>query len=117
MRSARFSLRPFALGAAAALLSAALSGCHLFHRGHAEAAVKPHVTLASQVAPMLPVDLTKVQPNEAGLVPILEYHDLVSSLKTTGLSVPRVRVPQGHPVAVRPQLPPGQPARLCRTAK
>ncbi len=88
MRSARSSLRPFALGTAAALISAALSGCHLFHRGHAEAAVKPHAAPAAQVAPMLPVDLTKVQPNEAGLVPILEYHDLVKSLKTTGYQYP-----------------------------
>ena len=88
MRSARFSLRLFALGGAAALLSGALSGCHLFHRGHVEAGVRPKVTLASAIPPMLPVDLTKVQPNEAGLVPILEYHDLVKTLKTTGYQYP-----------------------------
>ena len=28
--------------------------------------------------PMLPLDLKTVQPNEAGLVPILEYHDLIA---------------------------------------
>ena len=88
MRSAHFSPRPFALGVAATLLCGVLSGCHLLHRGRAEGIVKPKVTLANRVQPMLPVDLTKVQPNEAGLVPILEYHDLVKSLKTTGYQYP-----------------------------
>ena len=37
---------------------------------------------------MQPVDLTKVQPNEAGLVPILEYHDITLSTKTTGYQYP-----------------------------
>ena len=88
MRSARFSPRLLALGLAAALFSGLLSGCHLLHRGQAGVAAKPRPMLAAQVAPMLPVDLTKVQPNEAGLVPILEYHDLVKGLKTTGYQYP-----------------------------
>jgi hypothetical protein len=66
-----------------------LSGCHLFHHAKATAAVpRPKAGLANQTAPMLPVDLTKVQPNEVGLVPILEYHDIVTTAKTTGYQYP-----------------------------
>ena len=93
MRIARSPLRPLslrllALGAASALPASALSGCHLFHRGKTEVNVKPKVALVNQMTPMLPVDLTKVQPNEAGLVPILEYHDLVKGTKTRGYEYP-----------------------------
>ena len=36
----------------------------------------------------MPLDLTKVQPNEAGQVPILEYHNLVQSEKVGGYEYP-----------------------------
>ena len=89
--------------AAAALT---LSGCHSnlaarfhhsnllarFHRRKAapSASVRPKVASAvpPQALPLLPVDLTKVQPNEAGLVPILEYHDFVPTAKATGYQYP-----------------------------
>ena len=78
--------------AAAAL---ALSGCHStllarFHHAKTEPAriVRPKAAVASAPLPLLPVDLTKVQPNEVGLVPILEYHDLVTTAKATGYQYP-----------------------------
>ena len=60
------------LGVAALALTAA-PGCHFFHRNEAKAAVIPK---AQKTNAMLPVDLTKVQPNEAGTVPILMYHQI-----------------------------------------
>ena len=89
MRPVFRSLLPLPLLAAAL----ALSGCHLlsrFHHSQTVAAVRPKVmaTSVAQVAPMLPVDLTKVQPNEVGLIPILEYHDIVTTAKTTGYQYP-----------------------------
>ena len=83
----------FALFLAALSTSAALTGCHSkllarFHHSKAPAAAHPKAVLPAQAAPMLPVDLAKVQPNEAGLVPILEYHDLVPTAKTTGYQYP-----------------------------
>ncbi|MEO7715733.1 MAG: polysaccharide deacetylase family protein [Capsulimonas sp.] len=73
--------------AAAAVLIVGIpmvSGCkNPFHRRTA-ATVSPVAKPASQTAAILPVDLTKVQPNEAGMVPILEYHDLVNTAKATG---------------------------------
>ncbi len=76
--------------------AAALSGCHSsllarFHHAKTEPAriAAPKAAAAPvQAAPLLPVDLTKVQPNEAGLIPILEYHDLVTTAKTTGYQYP-----------------------------
>ncbi len=84
----RFPLRPLALCAASVLLVGALSGCHLLHHGKAGAGMKPKAVLAHQIPPPMPLDLTKVQPNEAGLVPILEYHDLVKGTKTRGYQYP-----------------------------
>ena len=72
----------------AALLIASLSGCHFFHHGTAGAGTKKKATAANQIPPMVPVDLTRVQPNEAGLVPILEYHDIIKGTKTTGYQYP-----------------------------
>jgi len=60
------------------------SGCHVFHHA-AKVAVAPKPL---PPAKPLPLDLTKVQPNEAGVVPILEYHDLVKSTKVTGYQYP-----------------------------
>ncbi len=74
----------YLLGIAA--LCAALPGCRLFHRHTTVVApiVKPvHAPLAPLV-----LDLTKVQPNEAGEVPILEYHNLTVANKVTGYSYP-----------------------------
>ena len=81
------------LGAALAA-SLLISGCHStllsrFHHDKAPVtALRPTAAVPAQSLPMLPVDLTKVQPNEAGLVPILEYHDLVQTTKTTGYQYP-----------------------------
>lgn len=59
------------------------AGCHSLSR---QAAVsKPAVKPASY---SLPLDLTKVQPNEAGQVPILEYHNLIASEKFGGYEYP-----------------------------
>ena len=83
-----------ALLLAALSIPAALSGCHSkllsrFDHDKTPAVVtQSRVAAAPQVMPMLPVDLTKTQPNEAGLVPILEYHDLVQTAKTTGYQYP-----------------------------
>ncbi len=75
MRAARTTF----LALSTILAAASLSGCHLFHRqAPSQIAVKPKLTVAAVRPPMLPLDLAKVQPNEAGLVPILEYHDIVS---------------------------------------
>ena len=83
MRSARYSVRFFA----AAATALCLSGCHLLHRGK-PAAIHPVAPRPAQSAPILPVDLTKVQPNEAGLVPILEYHDLIKGTQAKGYQYP-----------------------------
>lgn len=69
---------------ALAVLATGLSGCQLFH--HKAQAVKPKP--APKVAQMLPLDLTKVQPNEAGQVPILEYHDLTAGSKFKDYAYP-----------------------------
>ncbi len=71
---------------AAALLSLALTvpGCHGLHHTNKVAAVPKPLPPAKP----LPLDLTKVQPNEAGVVPILEYHDLVKGTKVTGYQYP-----------------------------
>ncbi len=96
MRSAR-SFPGSALSAPLLFAAAiTLSGCHgllqrFHHSGKTEPAriVTPKTAAApAQNQPMLPVDFTKVQPNEAGLVPILEYHDIVTSAKTTGYQYP-----------------------------
>lgn len=86
MRTKRLShsLSSASAWAAAAALATALSGCHLFHKA-APVAVKPKAP--ARVA-MLPLDLTKVQPNEAGLVPILEYHDLTAGDKIKEYAFP-----------------------------
>ena len=86
MRTARTS--PLSLALLAAVAALPLSGCHFFHRGKAAKTAAPKAAPINQLAPMLPVDLTKVQPNEAGLVPILEYHDLVKGTKVTGYQYP-----------------------------
>ncbi len=71
---------------AAILLCAAalLPGCRLFHTA-AKVAVAPKPLPPPKP---LPLDLAKVQPNEAGVVPILEYHDLVKGTKVTGYQYP-----------------------------
>src|SRR4051794_1900546 len=67
------------------LTLAAAPGCNLLHRNHeAKAAVIPQ---AKRVAAMQPIDLTKVQPNEAGTIPVLMYHDIKGD-KIHGLQYP-----------------------------
>ncbi len=84
MSNARVPLLLMLLGSVL-LPAVLLSGCKGLHKTPAVAA-KPK---AAPPAPtMLPVDLTKVQPNELGVVPILEYHDLVNTNKTTGYQYP-----------------------------
>lgn len=81
----RFACFPRLLLPAALLLGALiLPGCRVFH--HAATAAIVHKPVAP--AKPMPVDLTKVQPNEAGVVPILEYHDLVKGTKVTGYQYP-----------------------------
>ena len=77
------------LPALPALLAAVLlSGCQFFHHHAVQNAAKPKAVLSANRPPMLLLDLTKVQPNEAGMIPILEYHDLVLSDKTKGYQYP-----------------------------
>lgn len=88
MRKAQFS-KTFTLLAAAAIAGLAVSGvtgCRLFHRTVSQV---PHAKKAAP-APiqMMPVDLTKFQPNEAGVVPILEYHNLVDKSTAKGYEYP-----------------------------
>jgi peptidoglycan/xylan/chitin deacetylase (PgdA/CDA1 family) len=65
----------------AALAAAALPGCSWFHRFEAKAAViAPLPAPAQHADAMLPVDLTKVQPNEAGLVPVIMFHNIKGSV-------------------------------------
>ncbi|MGO8673522.1 MAG: polysaccharide deacetylase family protein [Capsulimonadaceae bacterium] len=67
---------------AVALLTA--SGCGLLHRTEAKAATVKAVAVVNAV---LPVDLTRVQPNELGMVPIIMYHD-IKGKKPHGLAYP-----------------------------
>ena len=77
--TARRCLAPAVLAATVLAAAATMSGCGLLHRHQTAQIVKPkHLTLVSQMQPMRPVDLKAVQPNEAGQVPILEYHDLIA---------------------------------------
>jgi len=73
-----------AAAAAAVLTVAAASGCSLLHRGEVKAAVIPPV---QHVAAIQPLDLTKVQPNEAGTIPVIMYHD-IKGTKIHGLQYP-----------------------------
>ena len=79
------NLRLPLIAAALAALVPCVSGCHHSASLKAQAlkAKKPAAPLRS-----LPLDLAKVKPNEAGLVPILEYHDLVTTSKVTGYQYP-----------------------------
>ncbi len=88
MRSVRPAkvFSPVAVCLAAGLLATGLSGCRLFHRQAAQAPAAKKA--ARPVVKMMSLDLTKVQPNEAGQVPILEYHDLVTTAKVTGYQYP-----------------------------
>jgi len=70
---------PFLLLALAAGVTA---GCH----GHTRQAATP--PRAAPAAPAPPLDLTRVQPNEGGQVPILEYHNLTASGKVGGYEYP-----------------------------
>lgn len=69
-----------------ALLSWALTlpGCRMFHPA-AKVAVAPKPLPPAKPGPL---NLAEVQPNEAGVVPILEYHDLVRGTKVTGYQYP-----------------------------
>lgn len=82
MRFACF--RRLLLPAALLLGALVLPGCRVFHHAATAAIVHNPVVPAKP----MPVDLTKVQPNEAGVVPILEYHDLVKGTKVTGYQYP-----------------------------
>lgn len=73
--------------AAAGILAASLTGCRFFHH-HQTAQAITHKKPAPVPVKMIDVDLTKVQPNESGAIPILEYHDLVTTSKVTGYQYP-----------------------------
>ncbi len=66
-----------------ALIAGVTAGCH--GQRQAAGASKPFVKPAFY---SVPLDLTKVQPNEAGQVPILEYHNLIASEKFGGYEYP-----------------------------
>ncbi len=72
---------------AAALVAALvpLSGCRV---APSSPVARPVARKPAPPAKPLPIDLTKVHPNEAGVVPILEYHDLVKTNKVTGYQYP-----------------------------
>ncbi len=86
----RSHFAPIPAAFAALLAAAALGGCHLLHLHHdvQTQAPPPKRAPVAQVTPILPVDLKTVQPNEAGNIPILEYHDLVKTDKVTGYQYP-----------------------------
>lgn len=73
--------------AAAGAAVAMSAGCKLFHHSATVQAQAP-AAHTQRVAAILPVDLTKVQPNEAGDVPILMYHDLIKTGKPRDLQYP-----------------------------
>jgi peptidoglycan/xylan/chitin deacetylase (PgdA/CDA1 family) len=58
-----------------------LSGCHSSSAAHADGLTGRRNVLSQA---MLPLNLSAVQPDEAGLIPILEYHNIVSARHTTG---------------------------------
>jgi len=71
--------------AGVALLASA--GCSkLFHRNASHQSTGQ--TAVTRVAAMQPVDLTKYQPNESGSVPILMYHDLITTGKQREMKYP-----------------------------
>jgi hypothetical protein len=77
----KYPLLPFLV---VCFLVAGLSGCRWnpFAKSHV-AVTHTHVVAVS--AQPLPVDFTKIQPNEVGEIPILEYHQLVPGTeKATG---------------------------------
>lgn len=78
------SLRRVLLPAVLLPLAFAGAGCRSLHRSQVVAAPPKPVVPTKP----LPVDLAAVQPNEAGVVPILEYHDLVKGSKVTGYQYP-----------------------------
>ncbi len=88
MRISRLTqfLRVLPALAAAGVLAGGLSGCRFSHHQTAQAVT--HRAPAPAPVKMIAVDLSKVQPNEAGSVPILEYHDLVTTSKITGYQYP-----------------------------
>lgn len=74
------------LRATACLFAALLaSGCHHQSRQTAGSSFKRIQVASTQP---LPLDLTKVRPNEAGQVPILEYHNLVHTQKMGSYEYP-----------------------------
>lgn len=73
-------LAPFLLLTLAATFTAA--GCH----GRTRQAAAPPGVPPAAVAP--PLDLSKVQPNESGQVPVLEYHNLVHTQKMGSYEYP-----------------------------
>ncbi len=74
---------------AATLAVAALGGCQVFHFHHEAAQAAPaRRVVVPAFAPILPVNLKAVQPNEAGDIPILEYHDIINSGRAKGYQYP-----------------------------
>ena len=72
------------LGAAAVGLS---TGCHS-HLGQAAVTNGSGLTEPLPIAAMLPVDVAKYRPDETGVIPILEYHDIVATTKVHGYQYP-----------------------------
>ena len=61
-----------------------LAGCH----GRTEQAAQAPRPAARPAAYAAPVDFAKIRPNEAGQVPILEYHNIIPSAKFGGYEYP-----------------------------
>ena len=68
-----------------------LSGCHGLGSHRAVAAAASRHRIAPVLVAMRPVNFQRVQPNEAGEIPILEYHDLVTTTKVTGYQYPAAK--------------------------
>lgn len=91
MKTLRNSRRFSTLVTSLAVLALSLSaGCHMrLDQSDAAspvvAATQPPVVLA-----MAPVDVKRYRPNEAGVVPILEYHDIVTTSHVHGYQYPAV---------------------------
>ena len=82
--------RALALTVAVTVAAVVAAGCR-FHMPHMQAKAAPPV-VAKPAQPVvyqpLAVDLTKVQPNETGTIPIIMFHDIITTPKPKGLKYP-----------------------------
>jgi hypothetical protein len=74
-------------GVSLSIIAFGTTGCKGLHFG-SRAAAKPMVAVQPAVYQPTPLDLAKVQPNEAGQIPIIMYHDVVNIPQPKGLRYP-----------------------------